>query len=438
MIELFDYQKEQVKQALNENKVLNQSGTGTGKTFVALEVFKQSKLKKLLVLCLASKVSDFAEDAEKIGIDLVALDKGTAKNKTLLNEATAVSISYESSWRLKELLSWVDKDTLIIADESHKLKSTTSKAAMFANKLSKKVAMFYCLSASMVSNGKYEDFWNQLFITGIYNKSFKDFKEEFCIEELQEIKVKGRSRFFNAIVGYRNIERLEQLVINHSVYKEREVSDELLPEDIFYKVKKPTMYGRTVKTRLIPTETGEYIELDNLPKLRNALLEMCSGLSKHIDKPLRKDKLERTQQILFEHSNERVVIFYNYNVELKHLKQLLTNEGRPFSEYNGHSHDLTEFTNESNGVVLAQYKSASTGINDFIIASTTIFFSSPDSSTTYIQAKGRTNRYGSTRKPIYYHLICANSLESKLFYEYVQVGKEFNNELLLKIIGANK
>lgn len=432
-IKLFPHQIEQVEQG-KKGKNINQSEVGTGKSLVGLTLFKESKFNKLLIICLASKVSDFQEDGLTIGLEVTPLNKGTTKNKELLKGSKAVSISFESSWRLVELMKWVDSDTMVLIDESHKVKSTTSKVGMFINKLAKKAGYVYLMSATMFSNGKFEDLWNQLSIAGVYTGTFKQFKERYCIEELQEMKVRGKTKYFNAIVGYQNTNELLELLKEHSVFKARDIDDSLLPEDIFYYTKKPTMYNKLLNKRVLQFPSGEIVEYDNLPMLRHALLQLCSGVLAGIDKPLRKDKLERTAQILEEHNNQRVVIFYNYNIEKDMLIDLLTDLGRNWSLYNGESHNLDEFKNNENGVVLAQYKSASTGINDFVISHVCIFFSTCDSSSTYIQAKGRLNRHGQTKKPIYYHLIADKSVEYKVYHEYVQQGKELTDKILESLL----
>lgn len=432
-IKLFPHQIEQIEEG-KKGKNINQSEVGVGKTFVGLTLFKESKYKKLLILCLASKVTDFQEDGSAIGVEVTPLNKGTTKNKVLLKGANAVSISFESSWRLVELMKWVDQDTMVLIDESHKVKSTTSKVGMFINKLSKKAGYVYLMSATMFSNGKYEQLWNQLSIAGAYTGTYKEFKARYCIEELQEMKVRGQTKYFNTIVGYQNTNELLDLLKKHSVFKARDIDDELLPEDIFYYTKKPTMYNKLLKNRVLELPSGEIVEYDNLPMLRHATLQLCSGVLAGIDKPLRKDKFERTEQILEEHNNQRVVIFYNYNIEKDMLIKLLTDLGRAWSLYNGESHNLDEFKNNENGVVLAQYKSASTGINDFVISHVCIFFSTCDSSSTYIQAKGRLNRHGQTKKPLYYHLIAEKSVEYKVFHEYVQQGMEVTDKILESLL----
>lgn len=406
----------------------------SGKTFVGLTLFKESKFNKLLIVCLASKVADFQEDGAKVGLDVTPLNKGTTKNKELLKGAKAVSISFESSWRLVELMKWVDSDTMVLIDESHKVKSTTSKVGMFINKLAKKAGYVYLMSATMFSNGKFEDLWNQLSIAGVYNGTFKQFKDRYCIEELQEMKVRGQTKYFNAIVGYQNTNELLELLKEHSVFKARDIDDDLIPSDIFYYTKKPTMYNKLLKNRVLEMPSGEIVEYDNLPKLRHAILQLCSGVLNGIDKALRKDKLDRVEQILEESKGERVVIFYNYNSEKEQLINLLTDVGRVWSVYNGESHDLTMFKEDKEAVVLAQYKSASTGINDFIISHICIFFSTCDSSATYVQAKGRLNRHGQTKKPLFYHLIAEKSIEYKVFHEYILAGKDLTDKILESLL----
>lgn len=437
-IELFNYQEQQVKLG-QEGKNINQSATGCGKTFVGLTIFKESNFKKLLILCLASKVQDFADDGKEVGLNITPLNKGTKKNKTLLDTNDCFSISFESSWRLTELAQFVDKDTMLLVDESHKLKSVTSKVSMFANKLSDKAGYSYIMTATLITNNHYENAWNQLYVAGVYKESFNKFKEDFCIEELQSVKVGQKTRYFNQITGYKNTKYLESLISQASVYKEREVDDELLPQDIFYYVKKPQMYTKLPKTRVVKTSSGEQIEYDTVPKLRHAMLQLCSGVLAGEDKVIKSDKLDRVNQILFQHEQQRIVIFYNYNIEKDQLIKLLTDIGRPWSIYNGQSHNLDEFKNNNDGVVLAQYMSASTGINDFVISSVAIFFSMTTSSTTYIQAKGRIDRHGQTKKPLYYHLIASNTIEQEA-YKTVSEGKDFNDKLvdtILKSMGAS-
>ena len=424
-VKLFDYQKEAIENF--ENKPLNLSDVGTGKSYMSIGSYMKSKCTKLLIICLAPKVNDFVEDGHVFDIDITALNKGTKKNKELLETADNVAISFESSWRLTELLKWVDKDTFIIIDESHKVGVSKSKVTKFVMQLSKRAKHTYLCTATPVSNGKLENWYSQLYIANVFRKPKKEFEQLFVIKQMRQM---GSMRFMD-IVGYQNEQLLQQMIDNASVNYKRDKG--YLPQDYVYKTKKPAMYNKLKKNRIYEAETApfnpELIELDNSSKLFNSLRQVSYGFLYGINKQVSKEPFERLEAILETHTNERVVIFYNYKWEGLMLSRLLDKLKRSYGTYNGAVKDLNPFKNNENGVVLAQYKSASTGINDFVISNVTIFNSMPLSSTEYLQAKGRTDRHGQEKTPLYYHIVPDTPIEKKIF-ETVTNGKDFTNEMI--------
>lgn len=420
-MKLFDYQKEAIENF--ETKPLNLSDVGTGKSYMSIGSYIESKCTKLLVICLAPKVLDFVEDGEAFGLDITPLNKGTKKNRELLKESNQVSISFESSWRLTELLKWVDKNTFIIIDESHKVGVSKSKVTKFVMQLSKKAKYTYLCTATPVSNGKLENWWSQLYIANVFRKPKKEFEQLFVIKQMRQM---GAMRFMQ-ITGYQNEHLLQQMIDNASVNYKRDKG--YLPQDYVYKTKKPAMYNKLKKQRIYSGDDGYLFELDNSSALFNTLRLVSHGLLNGINKQVSKEPFERLEAILETHNNERVVIFYNYVWESLMLGRLLDKLKRPYGKYNGTVKDLKPFKHNENGVVLAQYKSASTGINDFVISNVTIFNSMPLSSTEYLQAKGRTDRHGQEKTPLYYHIVPDTQIEKKIF-DTVTNGKDFTNEMI--------
>ena len=420
-MKLFDYQKEAIEQF--KDKPLNLSDVGTGKSYMSIGSYIESKCSKLLIICLAPKVSDFAEDGEPFGLDITPLNKGTKKNRELLAQSNHVAISFESSWRLTELLKWVDKDTFIIIDESHKVGVSKSKVTKFVMQLSKKAKYSYLCTASPVSNGKLENWYSQLYIANIFRKPKKDFEQLFVVKQMRQM---GAMRFMD-IVGYQNQHLLEQMIDEASVNYKRDKG--YLPEDYVYKTKKPAFYNKLKKQRIYKDDFNQIVELDNSSTLFNKLRQVSHGFLEGVLKPVSKEPFERLEAILETHNNERVVIFYNYQWEYKMLSQLLDKLKRPYGVYNGSMKELHNFQEHENGVVLAQYKSASTGINDFVISNVTVFNSIPLSSTEYIQAKGRTDRHGQSKTPLYYHIVPDTPIEQKIF-DTVTSGQDFTNEMM--------
>lgn len=433
-IKLFDYQQKQVNQYLSNGNNLNKSETGVGKTYIALESFKQSKATKLLVICLAGKVDDFSSDGKNVGLNITPLNKGTKKNKVLLEQAEHASISFESSWRLEELVQWVDTQTFILIDEAHKVNSRSSKVSHFVEKLSDRTNYVYAASATFIANGKYEQYYQLLKITNNYTGSWKEFEKRYCITELQEMKLKTGTRYFNQIVGYQNTEELDQLVISKSLFAQRDIDNDKLPEDIFYTVKKPAMYNKIRKEKAVTLPNGEIIEYDSVSKLYHGLRQLSSGVLKGVEGTIKKEKQERLQTILEGAENSRVVVFFNYKAEKASLIELMDKLGRPYGVYDGDTKNLSPFRANSNGVALVQYQSGATGLNDFVISNIAVFYSVPNSSTTYIQAKGRINRYGQKKKPLYYHIFCEKSVESELFEKGIQQGLDLKESETISLL----
>ena len=420
-MKLFDYQKEAIENF--ENKPLNLSDVGTGKTYMSIGSYVKSKCNKLLIICLAPKVLDFVEDGEAFGLKITPLNKGTKKNRELLAESNHVVISFESSWRLTELLKWVDKDTFIIIDESHKVGVSKSKVTKFVMQLSKKAKYTYLCTATPVSNGKLENWYSQLFIANVFRKPKKEFEQLFVIKQMRQM---GSMRFMD-IVGYQNEHLLNQMIDEVSVNYKRDKG--YLPEDYVYKTKKPAMYNKLKKNRIYKDDYDNIVELDNASNLFNRLRQVSHGFIEGVSKQVSKEPFERLEAILETHNNERVVIFYNYKAEYLMLRMVLDKLKRPYGVYNGNLKELDNFKNNEHGVVLAQYKSASTGINDFVISNVTVFNSMPLSSTEYLQAKGRTDRHGQEKTPLYYHIVPDTPIEKKIF-ETVTNGKDFTNEMI--------
>jgi hypothetical protein len=421
MIKLFDYQKEAIEQF--KDKPLNLSDVGTGKSYMSIGSYVKSKCNKLLIICLSPKVNDFVEDGEPFGLEITPLNKGTKKNRELLSESNHVAISFESSWRLTELLKWVDKDTFIIIDESHKVGVSKSKVTKFVMQLSKKAKYTYLCTATPVSNGKLENWYSQLYIANVFRKPKKEFEQLFVIKQMRQM---GSMRFMD-IVGYRNERLLQQMIDNASVNYKRNKG--YLPQDYVYKTKKPAMYNKLKKNRIYKDDYNHIVELDNASNLFNRLRQVSHGFLEGVLKPVSKEPFERLEAILETHNDERVVIFYNYKAEYLMLRMILDKLKRPYGVYNGNLKELDNFKNNENGVVLAQYKSASTGINDFVISNVTVFNSMPLSSTEYLQAKGRTDRHGQEKTPLFYTIIPDTPIEKKIF-ETVTNGKDFTEDMI--------
>ena len=133
---------------------------------------------------------------------------------------------------------------------------------------------------------------------------------------------------------------------------------------------------------------------------------------------------------LLQSSNDRFIVFYNFNAELDAMKDICKSLNRPTSEVNGHCKDLTAFEKHDNAVLFGQYQSAAMGLN-LQAANKIIYFTPPLSSELYEQSKKRTHRIGQEKPCFYYQLICKNSVEVDI-YKTLEKRQDFTEKLFLK------
>ena len=393
---------------------------GCGKTLTSIGLTEEYDKKKILVICMCSKLHDWKRDFElELNKWLVVLDQGGAKNKKLIsqfgNKCDGFVINFESAWRIPELLLWIDKDTQIIIDESHKVKNPKSQIGKFCQKLAKKTDYKIILTGTPQSQG-YIDYYNQLYFIDVLKMKFKEFQDRYCIYD---------TRNYNGfpikqLVGYKNTEELDKIINENCVFFKRDVNNELIPENIIQYFDKPKIYSKFKKDRVYKD-----VVADNQGKLFVTLRTICSG---YIEENRVDDQKLQWVEDLLQCTNDRIVIFYNFNIERDSLITLAVKNKIPYSEYNGRNKSFEEFLAHSNGIILCQYKSASLGINELVASNICVLYSLPLEYIDYIQSKKRIDRIGQVRKPLFYYLICRDTLEEKILTK-LNEGKNFDDKM---------
>ena len=423
---LFKYQQE-IVDSVNKPAVPLFLGMGTGKTVTSLNIYKKNKTTKILIICLISKMNDWKEDLkDECNIDAVILDKGSTKNKKMVEESdtTAFIINFESAWRCDRLLNWVDKDTTVLIDESHLIKNPTSRIGKFCRLLSARTKYKLILTGTPQSQG-YIDYYNQLYFCDLMDISYKKFKDEYCVFE---------DKFYNGfriktLVGYRREKELEKLIKDNCYFYERKPDDDLIPEDIIQYFKKPKAYDGFRKIRVF-----DDVIADNNGKLQYYLRTICSGrIDNH---EVDKQKLQWLSDFL-ECTDDRIVIFYNFDVERDSIIELLEKKKIVYDEYNGRQKSFDNFKNNERSVILCQYKSASVGINDLVVANICIFYSLTNEYINFVQSKKRLDRIGQTKKPLFYYLICKDTVEEATWKSLMQ-GKDFDEKMFMKYLEGER
>ena len=444
LTKLYDYQEKtanDIFKRMNSGEIKGAYlgfDTGTGKTVTSLSVaeqlFRAGHITGVIVICPVSKVDDWKEDLQKEIPEI---------------ETTFVT-SFQSAWREKNSNTIQDilksHNCAVIVDEGHKMKTYDSKQSKFIQMLASKYSIYTLILSATSQNKKYIDLYPQYKVldSDVFNCSAKDFKKNYCIEAQNwNLVYAGKSRFpFNEIVGYKNTDKMDKEILKYTYYKKYESSYDrpieitqtfkMTPEMKYFKDKR--VWPKMDEEALLKALEEEDIEdidsgfiIANRPTLfRTYSRESCSGFIK--DLYLEKNPKLQWLEDFIEGNEGRFVIFTNFINETHIIKDLCEKKKRHWVIYDGQHKDLSNWHEYKDCIAIVNIQAGSAGLNDFITTNIGIFFGPPENYIDFTQAKGRIDRIGQTKQPVYYYLQISGSVEPQI-YKTLELGQSFDLHL---------
>lgn len=414
-LKLLPHQEDAVEYLKGFTNCLIGDDMGLGKTFEGSEMLRFYKNDLNLVVCQKSKVNDWVNHFKKYYQQYITYDLTDKKQLAEYmshkwNRWIVGVINYDLLIRRPELLEL--KYFTLLLDESSEVKNETSKRAKYILKL--KPNNVILLTGTPI-NGKFEELWSQLKLLGW------DIRKELFYNQYMEFKIDRTQGFPRKVfTGYKNKERLLKKLHDYGGVFRKTEEVYTLPQqiDIPIKIAKTSSYKRFCKSKYILLGDIEFIGETVLNERLNKRL-LCSIYNK--------DKIQAFIDLI-NSTNDRIIVFYNFNVELDTLTQLID---RPISYMNGSNKDLSAYENFDNSITFVQYQSGSMGLN-LQKANKIIYFTPPDGNSIYFeQSKKRIHRLGQDKTCFYYYLTVEDSVESEI-YETLGLRKENNDELFKK------
>lgn len=139
------------------------------------------------------------------------------------------------------------------------------------------------------------------------------------------------------------------------------------------------------------------------------------------------DKLKAFKDLV-ESTDDRLIVFYNFNDELKQLQKIAKECNRHWSIISGSVKDLQFYEELNDSITFIQYKAGSMGLN-LQKANKIIYFTPPLSSELFEQSKKRIHRIGQEQPCFYYQLTCG--IEHRI-YDTLAMRRDFTDELFKK------
>lgn len=379
MIKLRNHQLSALKKMQN-GCILN-GGTGSGKSVTGLTYYMQNeRARDLYIITTARKrdTGEWLDDIEKVGL----------KKKVTID-----------SWNNIKKYSNV-KQAFFIFDEDRVTGSGTWVRCFLAIA---KTNHWIILSAT--PGDKWVDYIPVFIANGFYKN-----KTQFADEHI----IYSRFTKYPQIDRYIGTKKLFKL--RESILVDMPFERDTVPHHITVSCEyDKELYKIVQKDRWNP--------FDNRP-ISN-VSELCSLERKIVNG--NKTRGREIRSLVKKH--RKVIIFYNFDYELKLLKSY--NYGTEFvvAEWNGHNHD--PLPTSENWVYLVQYMAGNEGWN-CISTNVIIFYSQNYSYRVMIQAAGRIDRLNTPFTDLYYYHFTSKSPIDLAIQKALREKREFNEREYVK------
>jgi len=425
-INLYSFQQKTLDDTAKFNRVAYYFDMGLGKTFIGGEKICQLDEGINLLVCQKSKIGDWIGHFKKFYPLWVVFNltskKQLAKYIDIFNRYGEFSghiigiVNYDLVFRRKELLT-LENFTLCL-DESSIIQNPQTQRTKAILKMTPSNVI---LLSGTPTGGKYENLYSQLRLLG-WDISLKAFEQNYI--NWKKIEVGG---FFHKVVDkenpYKNVERLKRKMREHGAVfiKTEEVYE--LPAQNFVQIKVKTTkeYRKFQKTSIVDID-GRTLVGDSILSKRIYSRMLCGQYNA--------EKLKALRDIC-ESTNDRLIVFYNFDGELHALREICGELERPVSEINGHGKDLTAYRNEPDSITLIQYKAGARGEN-LQLSNKIIYFTLTDEAELFMQSLKRTHRIGQEKPCFYWILLCENSIEDNEILPTLGIRERYTNALFEK------
>ena len=433
--------------------LLFEQGCGKSLTAVAIagQLYQQGVINKVLVVAPLAvcpvwprEFADYAAFKHTVAVMDGTKTQKLARLHELMASGTGLQIAvvnYESVWRLeKEILAF--RPSLIICDESQRIKDPMSKQSKSIHMLGDRARYKLILTGTPIANSPLDFFSQYRFLDrSIFGDSWYAFRARYATMA-QEIN-HSTGRKYSKIVGYQHLDELVSKA--HSIATRITKAQALdLPEQIdqwqycylehdarkaYNELSKNSIteleyLGLAISTRHIMTRilrlsqiAGGFVKTD----LDGYEEEKGAGELVAISKA----KLNLLQDTLSDllANNKKVVIFARFTAEINAIAEIVSAavgqdgyrliDGSVPGSTRGQA--VADFQQDPQvKVFIAQIQTAGLGIT-LTAADTAIFYSTDYSYTNYEQARARIHRIGQKNKCTYIHLVAKDTVDEDVY-----------------------
>jgi len=414
---------------------------GTGKTLCILKHIVDNQLFPALIITKNSIKYNWLDEIQKFFPELkrevVVLEKDTRKKQKLLKEFNKkiYILNYESV-RLLTLPNF----KCCVLDESTAIKNPAAKVTKAVLAFAGRVPYRYILTGTPITNTPLDLFSQMKFLSSsIFEfENFYAFRAHYSI--LVERKM-GHIRF-KEVVGFKNMEELQERVKKHAyIIKKEQCLD--LPEKI-YEVRYVEMtetqkriYNELKEYMIADAKKGQVVVVNVLSKILR-LQQILGGVAVLEDggvEKIEENKTKEVFEILEEVDGVKIVIWCRFIDEINRLHEELNKKGYKAAKIYGgvpieERQLLISKFNETNEIqiLVCQIATMGFGIN-LTGASVAIYYSNDWSLQNRQQSEDRLHRIGQKSKITIIDLVVRNTVETTIL-KALKEKKQFQDYIM--------
>lgn len=402
---------------------------GAGKTKICIDLINNKDYKLTLIVCPQKAarvwVKQFPIHSADTKICVFSLCKFSSAKKVEFMEKLretqnsdtkiVLIINYDSVWR--EPFRTYIKDKVrfdaIFCDESHRLKSPSSKCSRFMQTLGRRCEHRYIATGTLLAQTPLDVYAQYRFMNPeVFGTSFEQFRRQYTkIDVVKSMKL--GYEVLDKKEPYINLDDLHEKIMSCAFKVDAELDlpptrDITVEFDLPSKVE--AIYKEIEKEGAVELASGT-LEIDNVLVTALRLQQLTSGFIKLTDDEgnkhtelLSKARCEALEDLLLDlPPDEPVVVFAKFKQDIKNIRQVCKALSRSCSEISGRKDEYDDWDAGKTSVLIVQIESGAEGL-DFTRARYAIYYSLTHKLWVYTQSRKRLHRPGQKHEVTYYIL----------------------------------
>jgi SNF2 family DNA or RNA helicase len=356
-------------------------------------------------------VYNLAELSSKEKVEAMRKDAKTRQNGSKI----VYIINYDSIWR-EPFRSYVKskvKFDAIICDESHRLKSPSSKVSKFMQVLGKRCEHRYIATGTLLAQTPLDVYAQYRFMNPeVFGTNYKDFCGRYTNVDINRTMRLGYT-VLDEKEPYVNLNDLRERIMSCAFSVDAELDlpptrDITVEFDLSPKISR--LYKEIQKEGAVELENGT-MEINNVLSMVLRLQQLASGFIQLEDEygnrrieVLDDSRCKALEDLLLDLPiEEPVVIFARFKQDIRNIRRVCKETGRKCSEISGRCDEYDDWDQGKTSVLIVQIESGAEGL-DFTRAKYAVYYTLTHKLWQYTQSRKRLHRPGQKNEVTYYIL----------------------------------